>query len=211
LSGGTDTGTTIDSEQDVYIGGLATSDTVGSGGYQAVFGTASATTVSSDGTQWVESGGIASGGTVLTGGTENVLSGGTLTNVTISGTDSSAKVEVFTGGQVGSSTVTFASGGAGTLVLDQSVAFTGFVAGFGSGFGSAVALDLRDINFATATATGSGTNTLTVTDHVNSAVIQMVNTLGALTLQNDGRGGTLVTDPALTTSNGQAPQLAQHA
>jgi len=95
-----------------------------------------------------------------------------------------------------SQTITFA-GTAGTLKLDDAVAFTGKILGL-TGSDS---LDLVDINYgANTTATFLGnTNggTLTVTDGNHTANIALVgNYLSSnWDLSSDGHGGTIVVDP----------------
>jgi hypothetical protein len=92
--------------------------------------------------------------------------------------------------------VTFA-GPAGTLQLDDSVDFTGTVAGLVG----ADALDLRDIAFASVqNPTYSGTSsggTLTVTDGTQTANIALLGNYMAASFvaSSDGHGGTSVVDP----------------
>jgi hypothetical protein len=75
--------------------------------------------VGSGGFELVESGSTDSGVTIR---------GGTIRGVTIRG----GTFEVASGGSTGSSPVTFASSGGGTLQLDASVSFGGLIAGFGA-------------------------------------------------------------------------------
>jgi autotransporter passenger strand-loop-strand repeat protein len=86
---------------------------------------ANGNTISSGGYQIVSSGASASGTTVDAGGFEVVVSGGTTSNATMSG----GYIELGGGNGLGNGAVTFAGGG--TLKLDQSIGFTGKIAGFG--------------------------------------------------------------------------------
>jgi hypothetical protein len=104
-----------------------------------------------------------------------------------------------------STDVVFGAGG-GTLQLDQSVNYSGHVAGFGLGD----SIDLRDVAFgATGMTLGyagnsSGTaGTLTVSDgaspspHTATLALLGQYMAGSFALSSDGHGGTLVTDPAV--------------
>jgi hypothetical protein len=92
--------------------------------------------------------------------------------------------------------VTFA-GSTGTLQLDDSVGFSGTVAGMS---GQDV-VDLRDINFSTIhTPVYSGTSSggvLTVTDGVHVAQIDLIGNYLASSFapSSDGQGGTDIIDP----------------
>jgi autotransporter passenger strand-loop-strand repeat protein/probable HAF family extracellular repeat protein len=102
---------------------------------------------------------------------------------------------------VGASTanVTFASGGSGTLKLDDSAAFTGLI----SGFGGADHIDLADITFGAGTALGYTPNshntggTLTANDGSHIASIGLLGQYmsSQFVKSSDGHGGTLVSDP----------------
>jgi autotransporter passenger strand-loop-strand repeat protein len=196
----------------VFAGGSASGTVISNSGVAIDLGTASGTMVLSGGTDIVEAGATETGamvssggnqtvlgtanGTVLsTGGIEYVLAGGTASGITISG----GYADVLSGGIV-SGTVTFVSGG--ELVLHDSVAFGGLVAGF------AVpdSLDLVDIPYVSGTTTlswtqlTSGANasgTLTVSEGGHTANITLLGQYMAanFAIQSDGQGGTLVTDP----------------
>jgi hypothetical protein len=96
-------------------------------------------------------------------------------------------------------TVTFAAGKTGELILGDSAAFTGAVAGLSKT--GANSLDLEDIDFGeTTTATFSGSTksgVLTVTDGTHTATITLIGnyTTSTFTAASDGHGGTIVTDP----------------
>jgi autotransporter passenger strand-loop-strand repeat protein len=157
-----------------------------------------------------------SGSIVMSGGVEIVVSGGTASGTTING----GLMEVQGGGSVGSSTITFSGGG--TLQLDDSVHFS---SGLVAGFGLPDMLDLRDIAFISGTTSvhwqqltsGSAAGgTLTVGDGspATTANITLLGqyAAGNFNIQNDGAGGTLVTDPPISTTTGSNPlTLAQHA
>ena len=87
--------------------------------------------------------------------------------------------------------------GGGTGIGRHATGFSGTISGFGIPGG----IDLRDIAFATATLGYSGDTTsgiLTVQDASSStAHIHLLGnyTLGSFKTQDDGQGGTLVTDP----------------
>ena len=97
--------------------------------------------------------------------------------------------------------VTF-TGTAGTVILDDAVAFTGQV----SGLTGSDTLDLADVSYGSnTTATFSGNasgGTLTVTNGTETANIALVGDYlnSGWTLSNDGHGGTLVVDPPLAGS-----------
>ncbi len=100
------------------------------------------------------------------------------------------------------------TGTAGTLLLDQSASFTGSVSQLASGDN----LDLADIGFGTSTTIGySGdgkAGTLTVSDGTNTANIALLGQYMASSFAtaSDGHGGTLISDPSMST---QPPQLTQ--
>ena len=96
------------------------------------------------------------------------------------------------------------SGHTGTLVLDNSVSFTGQITGF-AGDGTVLnsdSIDLKDINFATATDTYAA-GVLSVSDGVDVANIRFSGSyeLGNFVLSSDGHGGTLVVDPPTATND----------
>jgi autotransporter passenger strand-loop-strand repeat protein len=129
---------------------------------------------------------------VDSGGHELVTSGGVVSAATISG----GTLEIQSGGGVMSSTITFASGG--TLVLDDTK-FRGKIAGF------AVpdTIDLTTVSFASATLGYTGntlSGTFTVTDSVHTAKLAMLGQYAAGNhLSDDGHGGTLVSDPPVSS------------
>ena len=92
------------------------------------------------------------------------------------------------------------SGHTGTLVLENSVSFTGQITGFtgdGTVFNSD-SIDLKDINFATAKEAYSD-GTLTVSAGVDVASIHFDGSydFGNFIFSSDGHGGTLVVDPPI--------------
>jgi hypothetical protein len=115
----------------------------------------------------------------------------------------------------GSGTVTFSGGG--TFKLDDSVHYGGTVAGFGV----PDQLDLADIPFISGTTTVSwnqltsgstASGTLTVTDGTlaTTANITLLGqyVAGNFHIGNDGAGGTLVTDPPVSSSDQNQLALA---
>jgi hypothetical protein len=114
--------------------------------------------------------------------------------------------------------------GGGTLMLDDSVHFGGLVAGFAQ----PDRLDLADIAFVASgtsattlswqqlTSGSTGSGTLTVTDGT-AATTAHITLLGQYAAGNfrigtDGAGGTLVTDPPVSSPTGSsALTLVQHA
>jgi autotransporter passenger strand-loop-strand repeat protein len=160
-------------------------------------GTTIGASVTSGGTLTVIRGGTASGTVVSDGGTELVSSGGSIVGATLSG----GVLEIKAGGSAGSSTINISSG---TLILDDSQHFSGSVAGLATS--GAQNVDLADISFATANLVGysnSGTSgTLTVTDGTHTALLNVIGTytLTSFKTSNDGHGGTLLTDPPVSSS-----------
>jgi hypothetical protein len=106
--------------------------------------------------------------------------------------------------------VTF-TGTAGTLKLDNSLAFAGNV----SGLIGADALDLYDVKYGANTkATFSGNSnggTLAVTDGSHTAQIALLGdyTHSGWTLSGDGNGGTIVVDPPLSSSGAGGTPVSQ--
>jgi hypothetical protein len=185
--------------------GVATATFVSGGGAQQVVlsgGVASNTSVGSDGFIF-DSGGTVSNAVVSSAGTEFVFSGGAIAGVT---TLSGGTLEVKSGGIVGSSTIGFA--GNGHLVLDNSQAFPGSAAI--SGFGVPGDIDLVDIAFGSGTtrnfveAGGNQSGTLTVSDGTNVATLTLLGqyVTANFHLATDGHGGTLVTDPPVSSGAG---------
>jgi autotransporter passenger strand-loop-strand repeat protein len=194
----------------VFSGGIASNTTVLSGATleQDGGGTlAGVTTISSGGAFAVGSGFavtsyVVSGGTIL-----KVLSSGTLNGATIS----SGKIEIQAGAATGSSTITISSG---TLLLDDSVHFSGTVAGLAD---ANEKLDLADINFATLQAptysSSTGSGTLTVTDGIHTAHLALLGNYvtGNFKTANDGNGGTLITDPPIPPPGESTPMMPIHS
>jgi autotransporter passenger strand-loop-strand repeat protein len=192
----------------VWASGLGIGSQVNSGGVEQDWGTASGTAVSSGGTQYVYSGGAAVATTVSSGGYEQVFSGGAANATTING----GTLEVTSGGSAGA--VLFASGG--ILQLDSSLAFGGTISGFQLGD----EIDLRSLAFTSGvtslswTQLTSGANasgTLTVS---SGAAVENLTLLGQYSLANfsatsDGHGGTLITDPPVSSSVVQTTLVAQ--
>ncbi len=171
-AGGTAIGTTLNAGGVQIDWGNANGTTI-NGGAQYVWGTASNTTIVS-GAQYVGAGGSASGTTIGAGGLEYIHTGGTLTDVTFGG--ASAR-----------------------LVLDQSSAFSGTIAGWQDG----VELDLGDIAFSETTSLAYSANagntggTLTITDGDHTASLQLLGQYSAadFALAADGHGGSVITNP----------------
>ena len=94
--------------------------------------------------------------------------------------------------------VTFAANADGFLKLDEPLAFTGTVSGFTTGD----YIDLTNINFAhnPTLSYSSKTHVLTVTDSVSHVTdtITFKGEVGSFSAQDDGSGGTLITDPPST-------------
>jgi hypothetical protein len=116
-------------------------------------------------------------------------------------------LEIANGGKTGG-TVTFASDAGGILLLDNSMRFHGFVAGFDqSDF-----IDLADIAFDGNATVGfseaaNGRNgTLSVTNGARSA--SFTYAVAGFSVQNDGAGGTLVTYNPDTTAQAQAEMIS---
>jgi autotransporter passenger strand-loop-strand repeat protein len=126
---------TINAVQSIGSGGTATTTTVGSGGFQYVFGLANVTVVNSGGNQNIGSGGTASNTTINDGGAQAV-NGGTANTATIS----TGGVQTVAGGVAISATI---SGGAQTVGAGGSAVSTTIDSGgtqtVGNGFSSATA------------------------------------------------------------------------
>jgi hypothetical protein len=107
-------------------------------------------------------------------------------------------------GAASTNLVKFAAGSTGELILDESVKYSGAIAGFGLH----QSIDLADINEATATLSyaPNSPNTsgvLTINDHDGHvAHLKFDGTFvaGEFHLANDGGGGTLLTDPPIDTA-----------
>jgi hypothetical protein len=141
---------------------------------------------------------VVSGGTIL-----KVLSSGTLNGATIS----SGSIEIQSGAVTGLNTITISSG---TLVLDDSQHFSGSIAGMTTS--GAQNVDLVDIAFATLTLGYTGNTASGVLSASDSAGhTALLNMIGNYTLANfntkaadDGHGGTLITDPPVSSGAGVA-------
>jgi hypothetical protein len=107
-------------------------------------------------------------------------------------------------GAASTNLVKFAAGSTGELILDESVKYSGTIAGFGLH----QSIDLADINEATAALSyaPNSPNTsgvLTINDHeghVAHLKFDGTFSLGEFHLANDGGGGALLTDPPIDTS-----------
>jgi autotransporter passenger strand-loop-strand repeat protein len=162
--------------------------------------------VTDGGKQIVSSGGEAYAASMYSGGLEQVLSGGSALSTYVY---SGGTMELESGGYVGSAPITFADSH-GTLQLDDSVNFSGRIAGFDAFAGSGSAseatnyLDLRDILYGPTTNlsfTEAGNNesgTLTVTDGTHTANLVLLGdyAIGDFSKTSDGFGGTEIYDPA---------------
>jgi autotransporter-associated beta strand protein len=115
------------------------------------------------------------------------------------------QLEIMNGGSAAATTITFA--GSGTLTLDRSSAFSGTIAGFAQ----PDLIDLADIAFGSSTTLGyTGgpvSGTLTVSDGVHTATLKLLGqyTAANFTLSADGHGGTVVSDPPVSSGGGLAP------
>jgi autotransporter passenger strand-loop-strand repeat protein len=150
------------------------------------------------GQETVLGGGRASGTVVSSGGYELVSSGGSAVATHISG----GTLEVASGGTA--SGVVFSSGG--ILQLDASSHLSGTISGFHLG----EEIDLRGLAFSSSSSTltwkhtTSGANasgTLTVKEGTSSTTLALVGsyTVSNFSATSDGHGGTLITDPPVTS------------
>jgi autotransporter passenger strand-loop-strand repeat protein len=161
-------------------------------------------TVNAGGVEIVFSGGQANS-TILSGGTGLVVSGGTLSGATLDG----GFLLIQSGGTAGTSLITISSG---MLALDDSLHFSGTVAGLlTSGVQN---VDLKDITYNAATTSvtgytsnGSNGGTVSVTDGVHTTLLKVIGayTSASFKLSNDGGGGTLITDPPVSSGVAGAP------
>lgn len=191
LAGGAISGAVISGSGSGYIAGIAVSTTL-AGGWQVVSsgGVASGTQLQAGGYEAISSSGTVSGAVASAGGAEYVSSGGTLSGATLSG----GLVIVSSGGIV-SGTITFA--GSGALILEDSDAFSGTIAGLSDAYET---VHLRDMNFATVSHTysNSGTSgTLSVTDGTDTAILALIGqyTAASFHFAADSNGGTYLWDP----------------
>ena len=97
--------------------------------------------------------------------------------------------------------------GTGSLILDKSTLFSGQIAGFGG----SDTIDLRDIKSLNATKTyNATTGVLTVNDHAGDiATLKFIGKV-SLNIQDDGHGGTLVTDPPVMSNTQGIASGAPH-
>jgi autotransporter passenger strand-loop-strand repeat protein len=184
----------------VFNGGTASSTTVSGGTVTVSSGGTAANTTVSGGNLLVSNGGTAVSATIFSGA-ERVSSGGTINGATLSG----GTVEIFSSGTAGSSTITISSG---TLILDDSVHFSGSIAGLlTSGVQNVDLVDISVATLQTLAYSDSGTSgTLTVTDGTHTALLHMIGTYTQASFKttNDGGGGTLLTDPPVSSGAGVA-------
>ena len=164
-------------------------------------GVASGSVAESAGLINVSSGGTASD-TIVSGGTELISSGGILNGATLSG----GTVEIESGGTAGSSTITISSG---TLKLDDCGDLQRVDRGPGDDAAS------RTSTWRTSTSPrltlGYSGNTLSgvlsASDGVHTALLNMIGnyTVGSFKTSDDGAGGTLITDPPVSSGATLAP------
>jgi len=193
----------------VNAGGHATGTVVSGGGSEFVFngGVTTGTVVQSGGQEVVLAGGAASNTSVGSGGSETVSSGGILAGATIGG---GGIVAIEVGGSAGSSTIAISSG---TLVLDDSQHFSGSVAGLATSGAQNVDLvdiDVTTVNLVGYTSGGGGntSGTLTVSDGLgHTTLLNLIGTyqLNDFHVSDDGHGGTLLTDPPVSSGTRIAP------
>ena len=172
------------------------------GGQIVAFGITSAVWLTS-GQEIVSSGGVASRTLILDGGVEQVESGGTEVGTTLQG----GTLEILSGGTAGlaGSSTTFFWGG-GLLKLDDAPAFSAAISGFGVSGGS---IDLVNIAVSGASLAYSGTalsGVLTVSDGAHVATLALLGdyTAANFHLADDGHGGTMVTDPPVSSGTALA-------
>jgi autotransporter passenger strand-loop-strand repeat protein len=209
-SGGAASGTQVSGGVEFVETGGTASGTHAAQGAQAVYGAATGAVLASGGIQDVYAGGLASGTSIGSGGAEYVLSGAAFNGATISG----GMLELAKGAINRGAAITFAAAAGGTLRLDDSVHFTGLVAGFGK----PDLLDLSDVAFRTISspfmlkttvsfkeAANNTSGTLTVSDGAHTANLTLLGQYvsAQFSLASDGHGGTLVSDPPLVASNNQ--------
>ena len=154
----------------------------------------------------------ATGGNVIVSGT--VINSGTLfargarSTIAIVGIVKGGTAEAGDGvvdiTQASGEAVTYQSGGTGGLVLNDAIAYTGTLSGFGSGGNTGQFIDLTDVNiwslhplsYTPANAPNTS-GTLTIIDGTHSAHIKFVGTYtsASFTAVNDGTGGVKISDP----------------
>jgi hypothetical protein len=114
-------------------------------------------------------------------------------------------LEIMSGGSAAATSITF--GGSGSLVLDNSTAFGGKIVGFGG----PDQIDLADVGFGPSTtlaySSGPLSGTLTASDGTHTANLTLIGqyTAANFSLSADGHGGTLITDPPVSSGGGLAP------
>ena len=89
--------------------------------------------------------------------------------------------------------------------------YKGAISGFGGN--TTESIDLVDVGFSSATTKSFAGGVLTVDDHAGHAAhIRFAGsfTLASFGLQDDGHGGTLITDPLAVESAPSASLLGQH-
>jgi autotransporter passenger strand-loop-strand repeat protein len=187
--------------QIVLARGTASATTV-TVGAEVVSGTTVSTVISSGGTEIIWSGGMASASIVSSGGVERVMSGGAMSSAIIAG----GTLDIKSGGLAMSSTINFSGSAGGSLVLEDNK-FRGKIAGFGL----PDTIDLTTIAFGSTTsltyaASNVSGGTLTVTDGANTIRLAMLGSYvaGNFNLSTDGHGGTLVSDPPVSSGAGFA-------
>src|SRR5262249_25419971 len=84
----------------------------------------------------------------------------------------------------------------GTLVIASGTTFTGTVSGFAAAGVNSDGIDFKGIHFASLTHNFiAATGQLTVSDGTNSDTFVLSGFAGTLHFNDDGSGGTLITDP----------------
>jgi autotransporter passenger strand-loop-strand repeat protein len=145
-------------------------------------------------------------GTVINSGT--LFARGARSTIAIVGIVKGGTAEVGDGvvdiTQASGEAVTYQSGGTGGLVLNDAIAYTGTLSGFGSGGNTGQFIDLTDVNiwslhplsYTPANAPNTS-GTLTIIDGTHSAHIKFVGTYtsASFTAVNDGTGGVKISDP----------------
>jgi autotransporter passenger strand-loop-strand repeat protein len=188
----------------VRTGGTAFGTTVWSGATEIVSsGGTTSGTVLSGGQETVLRAGRASGTVVLSGGYELISSGGIAVATKISG----GTLEVASGGSA--SGVVFSSGG--TLQLDTGAHLSGAISGFHSGDaieveGLAYISGSSTVSWTQKTSGATASGVLTVKEGTQTQSFTLVGsyTSGNFSVTSDGHGGTLITDPPVTSGGSVA-------
>ena len=116
--------------------------------------------------------------------------------------------------QASTESIAFLPSSSGQLVLDEATSYAGQISGFGAN--TSQFIDLTDLNFAAGAQivsyvpnnSGNTSGVLTVTDGTNTAQLQLdgTYTVANFDIGNDGKGGTLLTDPPVIEQQpGNAP------